>query len=114
MTAAMLVRTFGILFAVFAVAPKLSLPAQAEETSATIHIKNNAYLPAKITVAMGTTVTWINDDEDMTHNVVSTGKVFESKVFGTGGHYSFTFATPGTYEYLCSIHPEMRGKVIVE
>ncbi len=70
-------------------------------------------MPAKITVAAGTTVTWINDDEDMPHNVASTGN-FEAKLFGTGQTYSFTFAKPGTYEYFCAVHPYMRGKVIVK
>jgi Plastocyanin len=48
------------------------------------------------------------------HTVVSTDKVFKSKVLDTDEKYSFTFATPGTYTYFCSIHPKMTGKVIVQ
>ena len=62
---------------------------------------------------MGTTITWINDDEDMGHNVFSTTNAFESKLFGTGRDYSFTFTAQGTYEYFCEVHPYMRGKIIV-
>ena len=79
MTAAKLSRTFGGLFAVFAITAELSSPAHADETSATIHIQNNAFIPAKTTILAGTTITWINDDEDMGHNVVSTSNAFESK-----------------------------------
>ncbi len=114
MTAAILSRTFGGLFAVFAITAELSLPAHADETSATIHIQNNAFIPAKTTIPAGTTITWINDDEDMGHNVVSTSNAFESKLFGTGRQYSFTFTAPGTYEYFCEVHPYMRGKIIVK
>jgi plastocyanin len=114
MTAAILSRTFGGLFAVFAITAELSLPAHADETSATIHIQNSAFIPAKITIPAGTTITWINDGEDMGHNVVSTSNAFESKLFGTGQHYSFTFTAPGTYEYFCEVHPYMRGKIIVK
>ena len=39
---------------------------------------------------------------------------FRSKVLDTDGKYSFTFTTPGTYKYLCSLHPHMTGTVIVE
>ena len=84
MTAAILSKSFGGLFAAFAITAELSLPAHADETSATIHIQNNAFIPAKITIPAGTTITWINDDEDMGHNVVSTSNAFRSKLFGTG------------------------------
>jgi plastocyanin len=114
MTAAILSSTLGVLFAGFAITAELSLPAHADETSATIHIQNNAFIPARLTVPLGTTITWINDDEDMGHNVVSTSNAFESKLFVTGGHYSFTFTAPGTYEYFCEVHPFMRGKIVVK
>jgi plastocyanin len=45
--------------------------------------------------------------------VVSTEKVFKSKVLDTDEKFSFTFSTPGTFLYFCSIHPKMTGKVVV-
>ena len=61
----------------------------------------------------GTTVTWINDD-DIPHIVVSNNKLFKSKTLDTKDSFSFTFMTPGTYDYFCSLHPHMTGTVVVE
>jgi plastocyanin len=64
-------------------------------------------------VKAGTTVTWINED-DIPHTVASAGKLFKSKALDTKDTFSFTFTTPGTYEYFCSLHPHMTGAVVVE
>ena len=61
----------------------------------------------------GTTVTWINAD-DAPHTVVSSTKLFKSSALDTEDKFSFTFTTPGTYEYFCSLHPHMTGTVVVE
>jgi hypothetical protein len=60
-----------------------------------------------------TTVTWINGD-DIPHTVTSSGKVFKSKTLDTEDKFSFTFTTPGSYEYFCSLHPHMTGAIVVE
>ena len=85
----------------------------ASAPSATVRIDNFSFTPAEITVAPGTTVTWTNGD-DIPHAVDATNKTFRSKVMDTDQHYSFTFTAPGTYEYFCSLHPHMQGKVIVK
>jgi plastocyanin len=46
--------------------------------------------------------------------VVSDREVFKSKTMDTDEQYSYTFSKPGTYEYFCSIHPKMTGKVVVQ
>jgi plastocyanin len=111
----------GILFGVFFigsagifVGPK-SVVANAQEKTATAEVKidNFSFGPSDLTVAAGTTVTWVNRD-DIPHTVVSTDKVFKSKVLDTDEKFSFTFSKAGTYPYFCSIHPKMTGKVIVE
>jgi len=66
-----------------------------------------------LTVPVGTTVTWTNRD-DIPHTIVSTDKVFKSKVLDTDEKFSFTFAKAGTYPYFCSIHPKMTGSVVVQ
>ena len=69
--------------------------------------------PEVITVAVGTTVTWTNKDE-VPHTVTSSDKRFKSSgALDQGDSYSFTFTTPGTYPYYCTVHPFMTGKVIV-
>jgi plastocyanin len=86
-----------------------------EKTASTAEVKidNFSFGPAAITIPVGTTVTWINRD-DIPHTVVSTEKVFKSKVLDTDEKFSYTFTKPGEYPYFCSIHPKMTGKVVVQ
>lgn len=86
-------------------------PAAAEEV--TISIDNFTFGPAEVTVAPGTTVTWVNND-DIPHTVVDKKQAFRSKVLDTEGKFSFTFMTPGEFTYFCSLHPHMIGKVVVK
>jgi plastocyanin len=84
-----------------------------QPTTAEIKVDNFSFGPATVTVAVGTTVTWTNRD-DIPHTIVSTDKVFKSKVLDTDEKFSFTFAKAGTYPYFCSIHPKMTGSVVVQ
>ncbi|HXQ98445.1 MAG TPA: cupredoxin family copper-binding protein [Candidatus Limnocylindrales bacterium] len=84
-------------------------PAQ----TAQVKIDNFSFAPPTLTIAVGTTVTWTNQD-DIPHNVVSTDKSFKSRVMDTDEKFSFTFSKAGSYDYFCSIHPKMTGKVVVQ
>ncbi len=93
-----------------------SFAASAQEKTAStaeVKIDNFVFGPAAITVPVGTTVTWVNRD-DIPHTVVSTDRVFKSKVLDTDEKFSYTFTKAGEYPYFCSIHPKMTGKVIVQ
>jgi amicyanin len=79
----------------------------------TVGMDHNTFIPSEITVAPGTTVTWVNN-EAMPHTVVDQNKGFRSKMLAKDARFSFTFTTAGDYDYLCSIHPNMKGKVIVK
>ncbi len=108
--AALLLLGFGLS------ATTLGRPAGPQEDSNDkyrIAIDNFSFTPASLTVAAGTTVTWVNRD-DVPHTVVSTEKKFKSPVLDTTEQFSYKFTDPGTYEYYCSIHPKMTGKVIVQ
>jgi plastocyanin len=85
----------------------------APAADAEVQIDQYAFLPQRVTVKAGTTVTWSNDDDD-SHTVASSSKLFKSKALDTGDKFSFTFTTPGTYAYICSVHPYMTGTVVVE
>jgi len=85
----------------------------APAADAAVEIDQFAFIPQRITVKAGTTVTWINED-DVPHTVASSSKLFKSKALDTGDKFSFTFTTPGTYAYICSVHPYMTGAVVVE
>jgi amicyanin len=78
-----------------------------------VKIDNFTFGPPELTVNAGATITWTNRD-DIPHTVVSTDKMFKSKVLDTDERFSFTFTTPGTFTYFCSIHPKMTGKVVVK
>jgi len=85
----------------------------APAADAGVQIDQYAFLPQRITVKPGTTVTWTNDD-DAPHTIASSAKVFKSRPLDTGDKFSFTFTTPGTYAYFCSVHPQMTGTIVVE
>jgi amicyanin len=87
--------------------------AQSRPPAIDVKIDNFSFTPVELKVPIGATVTWTNRD-DIPHTVVSTDKVFKSKVMDSDEKYSFTFGTAGTYAYFCSIHPKMTGKVIVQ
>ena len=87
--------------------------AQQKPETTEVKIDNFSFGPVELTVPVGTTVTWTNRD-DIPHTVVSTDKVFKSKVLDTDEKFSFTFSKAGTYPYFCSIHPKMTGKVVVQ
>jgi plastocyanin len=78
-----------------------------------VRIDNFSFGPTELTISAGTTVTWVNRD-DIPHTVVSTDKLFKSKVLDTDDKFSFKFDKPGSYPYYCSIHPKMTAKVIVQ
>jgi plastocyanin len=78
-----------------------------------VKIDNFAFTPATMTVAAGTEVTWINRD-DIPHSVVSEDNAIKSKALDTDEKFSYTFTKPGTYAYFCSIHPKMKGTVVVQ
>ncbi len=77
-----------------------------------VKIDNFSFGPATITVAAGTTVTWVNRD-DIPHTVVSSDSMFKSKALDTDEKFSYTFSKAGTYSYFCSLHPKMTGQIVV-
>ena len=95
---------FGALLALGAVA--------AQETNV-VSIDNFTFSPKDLTVAVGTTVNFVNHD-DIPHTVVEKKLSFRSKALDTDGTYSYTFATAGSFDYFCSLHPHMVGRIIVK
>jgi len=78
-----------------------------------IGIDNFKFAPATLTMRAGTKVTWINND-DVPHLIVNVQNKFrQSPVLDTDQRFSTTLTKPGTYDYFCSLHPMMQGRVIV-
>ena len=107
---------FGIAALVLAALPELTLAGEAvvaaAASPATIKIDNFTFAPATLTVTAGTTVTWKNED-DSPHRVGDKNGTFKSAALDTDETFSYTFASPGEYPYICTIHPYMVGKIIV-
>jgi plastocyanin len=80
-------------------------------TGDAISIENFAFAPETITIPVGSTVTWTNKDS-ASHQIK--GDTFNSPLLATGQTYQFKFDTAGTYNYICSVHPSMKGVVIVK
>ena len=88
--------------------------AGAQTAAAAVGIDNFTFNPATVTVKAGTTVTWTNKD-DIPHGIAATNNTFKrSQALDTDDSFSFTFTTPGTYQYFCYIHPHMTGTIVVE
>jgi amicyanin len=91
----------------------LAFGAVAAQEENAVTIDNFTFTPPELTIAAGTTVKWVNHD-DIPHTVVDKGRSFRSKALDTNDSYSFTFTTAGTFDYFCSLHPHMVGKIIVK
>lgn len=78
-----------------------------------VSLVNLAFSPATLTVKVGTTITWTNNDS-MTHTVTSDNGVFDSGNLTPGQTFSYTFNNTGTFTYHCVIHSYMKGTIIVQ
>jgi plastocyanin len=84
-------------------------PVAADE----IHIKNFEFIPQRLVVKVGTQVVWINDDG--TNHIITDSKFnWRVGILAPGGSGAFQFDNPGEHVYTCSIHPSMRGTLVVE
>jgi amicyanin len=91
----------------------LAFAAVSAEEQTEIKIDNFVFTPPELTVAVGTTVKWVNHD-DIPHTVVDQKKMLRSKALDTDDSFSYTFMAAGTYDYFCGLHPHMTGKIIVK
>jgi plastocyanin len=88
--------------------------ARADVPTSMVSIDNFSFGPQTLTVKAGATVTWTNRD-DIPHGIASSNNAFKrSQALDTDDSYSFTFTTPGTYQYFCYLHPHMVGSIVVE
>lgn len=77
-----------------------------------VAIENDNFNPSTVTISTGDSVRWTNLDPH-THTVTGTGTNFGSETLNQGDSYEFLFTEEGNFEYYCSIHPSMKGTVIV-
>jgi len=80
---------------------------------AKIMIDNFKFSPTPLTVSVGTTVTWLNRD-DIPHSIVVPSLGVRSHPMDTDEYFAYRFEKAGTYDYICGMHPFMRGQIIVK
>jgi plastocyanin len=90
--------------------PTATAPAQPQ-----VGIVDNGYLPAQVAVQLGTTVVWTNTGSDA-HDVTGNGPggAWRSGTLAPSDRYQRLFPLAGTYDFACTIHPEMRGRIVVQ
>ena len=93
-------------------------PAPAGATTVTISSGAStqtatAFGQNPLTIASGTTISWLNDD-NTTHTSAADGSQWSSGNIPPGGRFNFTFATAGRFTYHCQIHPNMVGTIVVQ
>ena len=107
---ALLCALLALLFAPV----KLGATARVASAHYSVQMANYAFAPASIMVNEGDTITWTNQDT-APHTVTTTSgpERLNSPYLSKGQSWSYTFTAPGTYQYYCTVHPDMRAQVIV-
>jgi plastocyanin len=101
--------------AALAGAPGIALAlacAGAAPAAPTVTIDGTRYAPETLKVTRGATVTWIN--KDPFPHTVTVAKAFDSKEIGANRSWKHVFKAPGRYDYICTLHPGMKGTLVVE
>jgi plastocyanin len=88
-------------------------PDKAKGANHTVTMRDKKYAPASLTVKVGDTVVWTNNDEH-DHTVVADDKSFKSGNIGAGDSFGHAFEKKGKFSYSCSYHPRMKGTITVE
>jgi plastocyanin len=105
-------RWAGALAVALGAAVGLGAGGARATSSSQVEIHEFRFAPPDLTVAAGTTVTWMNEDEE-THTITASGGLFASPGLEHAETFARRFDTPGTYRYFCALHPHMTGVVIV-
>lgn len=106
----LLVVGLTLLWAALAFAAGTS-PTRAG-TDNLVEITDFAFSPAELTITVGDSVTWTNLDA-VEHTATATDGSWDTGLLGQGESGSITFTAPGTYDYLCTPHPSMTGRIVV-
>ncbi len=78
-----------------------------------VSIENFAFGPADLTVSVGDTITWTNNENGIPHTTTADDGLWDSSTMRPDDTFAFTFTEPGTFTYLCTIHPSMRATITV-
>ncbi|HYC45565.1 MAG TPA: cupredoxin family copper-binding protein [Burkholderiales bacterium] len=88
-------------------------PVLAAPTTHTVVIADMKFTPQSLTVKPGDTVVWVNKDF-FPHNAKAADRTFESPDLATSKSWRYVAAKPGTFSYVCTLHPTMKGTLVVK
>jgi plastocyanin len=103
-----------MLLAAALAAAMVPLPAASSPPAAAVvvHIKDEAFNPPSLTVKAGTRVTFVNDDDDA-HTATADDQSWDSEGLNLGQRWTHVFGKAGTVKYHCTVHPNMKGTIVV-
>jgi plastocyanin len=107
-----LLRRFVGTAAVAALVP-IAAARRARAAESMVTIDNFTFSPTPLTIPLGATVTWMNED-DIPHSIYCQSLNLRSHSMDTKESFAHRFDQPGTFDYVCGIHPHMRGRLIVQ
>jgi plastocyanin len=88
------------------------------QSAAAVSMISNRFQPGTMTIAAGSTITWVNNEDpngtDVTHDVIADDNSWSSNYLAPGQSYSLEFDTPGTFTYYCDLHDGMVGTIVVQ
>ncbi|MDQ6944061.1 MAG: cupredoxin domain-containing protein [Candidatus Eremiobacteraeota bacterium] len=91
----------------------LTAAAPAARTSTAVHIRDDAFVPASLTVKAGDKVTFVNDDDDA-HTATADDAAWDSEGLNQGQKWTHVFTKAGKVAYHCTVHPMMHATIVVE
>jgi plastocyanin len=101
------------LFYAFAALFVLALPASASAATVAVNINPTAFTPKTVTINVGDTIKWTNADK-VDRQLVADSGAFASPILKPNASYSFTFKTPGTFNYHDALKPTVKGTITVK
>jgi plastocyanin len=104
---------FAVVLALAALGIAGAATPGATAAAPEVRIKEFAFTPARLVVARGAAVTWVNDDEE-THTVTALDRAYGSAGLEHAETWRHQFSAPGTYTYFCALHPHMTATIVVQ
>ena len=108
-----IITLFSVIFILISCSKSTVLAPVPTPGANEVWMQNTTFVPSVKKVTAGTTIKWINKD-NVTHDITSNTGDFISPPMGKNDSFTYTFNSAGTYEYKCTFHTTMTGKIIVQ
>ncbi|HYW53699.1 MAG TPA: cupredoxin domain-containing protein [Dongiaceae bacterium] len=103
----------ALLAAAALLALTAAAPASGTVTGTVVHIRDDAFVPASLSIKPGDKVTFVNDDDDA-HTATADDASWDSEGLNQGQKWTHVFTKAGKVAYHCTVHPMMHGTIVVK